>query len=213
MGIQAEHARPASRPEAPGVRQLRVVAADPDPLARAAYRDALAPLGHAVECVATARQLTEACVGTPPDVVIVDARLSGACGELVEAVCRERPVPVVVAAEPGSVGAAGGPHVLAWLVKPVRAADVAAVAGAVRCFGQLAALRAEAAELRRALEDRKVIERAKGAVTRRCAVTEPEAYRRLRKLATDGGRRLSDVAQQVLEAEDVFHALDGLAAD
>jgi response regulator NasT len=67
------------------------------------------------------------------------------------------------------------------------------------------------AELRQALEDRKLIERAKGAVTRRCGVNEGEAYRRMRKVASHGNRKMVDVAREILAAEDAFLHLE--AAD
>ena len=99
--------------------------------------------------------------------------------------------------------------VMAYLLKPVTEADLApAIALARRQFEDVQALRREAADLRQALEDRKVVERAKGAVTRRCGLSEAEAYRRLRKLATDGGRKLADVAHQVLAAEAAFAAVE-----
>ena len=48
--------------------------------------------------------------------------------------------------------------------------------------------------MRQALEDRKVVERAKGAVMRRLGLGEDEAFRRLRKLANDQNRKVVEVA-------------------
>jgi hypothetical protein len=61
----------------------------------------------------------------------------------------------------------------------------------------------------RALEDRKVIERAEGNVMRRRRrVSEDEAYRRLRKLASDRNLKLVAVGQTVLKVEEMFQALE-----
>jgi hypothetical protein len=60
------------------------------------------------------------------------------------------------------------------------------------------------AGLRHLLEERKLVERAKGAVTRYCGLSEDEAYRRLRKVATDGGKKMTEVARDVLAAAEVF---------
>ncbi|HEY1381139.1 MAG TPA: ANTAR domain-containing protein, partial [Gemmataceae bacterium] len=57
-------------------------------------------------------------------------------------------------------------------------------------------------------EERKVIERAKGAVVRRVGVQEEDAFRRLRRFASDRNMKLAEVARKVLAAEEVFHDLD-----
>ena len=66
----------------------------------------------------------------------------------------------------------------------------------------------EAAGLRQALEDRKVIERAKEIVARRLRVEEADAFRKLQKLASVRNHKLADVAQRVLEADRVFQELE-----
>ena len=75
-------------------------------------------------------------------------------------------------------------------------------------FGQFESARKEAADLRQALEERKLIERAKGLVMRYGGLDEREAYRRLRRLASDQNRKLVEVAQAVLTAGEVFHQLE-----
>ena len=94
-------------------------------------------------------------------------------------------------------------HVMAYLVKPIDPEQLkAAITMAVLRFQHYLALRKEAADLRQALEDRKVIERAKGVLMKRAALDEPEAFRRLQKLASEKSRRLIDVAQMILVAEE-----------
>ena len=77
-------------------------------------------------------------------------------------------------------------------------------------FEQSQALRREAADLRQALEDRKVIERAKGILMKRVRVDEGEAFRRLRKLSSEKNRKLVEVARDLMAAEEVFARLDSL---
>jgi response regulator NasT len=71
-------------------------------------------------------------------------------------------------------------------------------------FGHLQALAEEAGSLRQALEDRKLVERAKGAVIQRNSVGEEEAFLRLRKLASHRNCKLIEVAREVLAADEVF---------
>ena len=57
-----------------------------------------------------------------------------------------------------------------------------------------------------------MIERAKGVVMHRLGVAEEEAFRCLQRLASDGNRRLVEVAQETLAAEEVFAVLEQIAA-
>ncbi|MGD9714113.1 MAG: ANTAR domain-containing protein, partial [Thermomicrobiales bacterium] len=59
------------------------------------------------------------------------------------------------------------------------------------------------------LEDRKLIERAKGSLMRRLGVDEEESFRRLRKSASAKNLKLVEMARQVLAAEAVFAELNG----
>jgi AmiR/NasT family two-component response regulator len=129
-----------------------------------------------------------------------------------EAVNRDRPVPVVLLSahhEEDILSRLGGTHVMSYLVKPVGEADLkVAVALAMLRFRHLQALTMEGADLRQALEDRKVIERAKGALMRRLRVDEEEAFRRLRSLASEHNLKLVEVGRRIVAAEEVFSQLD-----
>src|SRR5205085_10279970 len=84
-------------------------------------------------------------------------------------------------------------------------ADLGAAIAVTMCrFERLESLRKEAADLRQALEDRKLIERAKGLVMRCAGVSEEDAYRRLQSLACNQNRKLVEVAQMILSVEEVF---------
>jgi response regulator NasT len=72
----------------------------------------------------------------------------------------------------------------------------------MRRFEQFETLRQEAADLRKALEDRKVIERAKGVLMKSTGLDEPEAFHRLQKLAGEKSCKLIDVARMILVAEE-----------
>ena len=65
-------------------------------------------------------------------------------------------------------------------------------------------LRSELASAKTELQDRKVIERAKGLLMQRQNLDEPAAYAKLRKAAMDKGLRLGEVAQRMLDAADLL---------
>ena len=66
------------------------------------------------------------------------------------------------------------------------------------------ALRRELADARSQLSDRKTIDRAKGILMTRHAVSEDVAYGRLRKTAMDKGLKISDVAQRIIDVADLL---------
>src|SRR5205823_5245013 len=120
-------------------------------------------LGHAVSSVArTGKELVEQCRRTTPDLIIADVKMPEMTGlEAVETVNRTAPVPAILLTghtAPGLVERARDAGVMAYLMKPVTEDDlVPAIALARRHFEEVRGLRQEAAELRKALEDRKVI--------------------------------------------------------
>ena len=65
-------------------------------------------------------------------------------------------------------------------------------------------LRRELAHARGELQDRKVIDRAKGLLMQRQGLTEEAAFAKLRKAAMDKGLRLGEVAQRMLDAADLL---------
>jgi two-component system, response regulator PdtaR len=121
---------------------------------------------------------------------------------------QEAPVPVILVSahhDPELIARAEADHILGYLVKPIKQSDLEpTIALAIRRFEQFEALRKEAADLRQALEDRKVIERAKGLLMKKVGLDEQEAFRRLQRLAMDSNRKMIEVAQMVLTAEEAF---------
>jgi two-component system, response regulator PdtaR len=91
--------------------------------------------------------------------------------------------------------------VMAYLLKPLRPAELAPVLDlAVARF-------AETRQLRRTLEERKVIERAKGRLMDRLDLSEEEAFRRLRRAAMNSRRPMVEIARALLVSESVTEDL------
>jgi response regulator NasT len=66
------------------------------------------------------------------------------------------------------------------------------------------ALLAELDNARGELQDRKLIDRAKGLLMQRQSLTEEAAFAKLRKAAMDKGLRMGEVAQRMLDAADLL---------
>jgi response regulator NasT len=122
--------------------------------------------------------------------------------ESMRALQRDEPRPVVMfvdQSDPASIGAAMQAGVAAYVIEglaPHRVRSVVDVA--IARFGAHQALRAELAEAREALAERKVIERAKGILMRARGLDEEAAFRTLRTMAMEQGQRLVDVAQGIV---------------
>ena len=71
-------------------------------------------------------------------------------------------------------------------------------------FGIVRQMRNELAATRRALEERKVIDRAKGLLMKAKGIDEGAAYALLRKTAMDQGRRVAEVAEALVTASGLL---------
>jgi response regulator NasT len=189
---------------------LRIAVADDEPDMRDYFAKILPRLGHRVVVVAsTGTELVAQCRGARPDLVITDIKMPDMDG--IDAAVRlyqESPVPVILVSayhDTELIQRAEADHIMGYLVKPIKQADLEpAIALAIRRFGQFQQLRQEANDLRQALEDRKVIERAKGILMKRGSLDEPAAFRRLQKTASDKNLKLVEVARMIVTAEEAF---------
>jgi response regulator NasT len=193
-------------------RSLKIAVADDELDMRDYFQQILPLLGHQVVAVATnGRELVDQCRTARPDLVITDIKMPDMDGiDAAGQIYRSGPVPVILVSayhDAEFIRRAEADHILAYLVKPIKQADLEpAIAVAMRRFEQFQALRKEAADLKQALEDRKVIERAKGVLMKKANLGENDAFRRLQKLASDKNRKLIEIAHMILTAEEAFGA-------
>jgi two-component system, response regulator PdtaR len=191
-------------------RSLRIAVADDEPDMQDYFRTILPGLGHEVVAVAgDGRELVEACRNLKPDMVITDIKMPDMDGiEAATQIYKNGPIPVILVSahhDAEFIRRAEADHILAYLVKPIKQADLEpAIALAVRRFEQFQALRREAADLKQALEDRKTIEKAKGLLMKKTGLGEADAFRRLQKLASDRNKKLVEIAQILLTAEEAY---------
>ncbi len=187
---------------------LRIVIADDEPDMRDYFRKILPRLGHeVVAAAADGRELLDQCRTSHPDLVITDIKMPDMDGiQAATKIYEEMAVPIILVSayhDDELIARADGDHVMGYLVKPIKQADLQpAIALAWRRFEQFQALRKEAEDLRQALQDRKIIERAKGILMKRGPMDEPDAFRRLQRLASERNRKLVDIAQMIVVAED-----------
>jgi two-component system, response regulator PdtaR len=183
---------------------LRIVVADDEPDMRDYFRKVLPRLGHTVSAAAeNGEQLVDFCRFYRPDLIITDIKMPGMDGiDAAMKIYEERPVPVILVSaysDAKLIERAEADHIMAYLVKPIKQTDLEPAIGlAMRRFEQFEALRREAADMRQALEDRKIIEQAKGIVMKELGLSEAEAFRRLQKTASAKNLKLIELARLTL---------------
>ncbi len=191
-------------------RSLRIAVADDEVEMRDYLQETLAVLGHeVVGSCGSGTQLVEICRMMQPDLVITDIKMPDMDGiQAATEIRKTRPIPVILVSayhDAVLIERALADHVLAYLVKPIKQADLeTAIALAMRRFKEFQALHQQADDLRQALEDRKTVERAKGVLMKRAGLSEQDAFRRLQKLASDKNMKMIRVAEMIVTAEEAM---------
>ncbi len=189
--------------------KLKVVVVEDDETVRMWLKDTLQKLGHQVIGeAATGNDMVRTVLSLEPDVVVFDIHLPQQTGlSALRQIYQERIVAAVAITadrDQELVRRALEEHVLAYLVKPVEAHQLAPALLIARAqFQELRDLTAENASLRQTLQNRKIIERAKGVLMKRHRWTEAEAFRRLQRGAMNRRATMIELAQDVLNGIEV----------
>jgi response regulator NasT len=121
-----------------------------------------------------------------------------------EVIMRDAPTPIVILtayADSDSIARALDAGVSYYLVKPIDAGQLEpAILMAEAKFRELMELRGQVASLEDALEQRKILDRAKGILMREMGVDEPGAHQLLQRLSSQMRKPVKDVAAEVIKA-------------
>jgi len=189
---------------------LRILIADDESIRLLSLRAQLAALGHRVVAEAsTGEEAVVLAASTQPDLAILDIKMPLVDGiEAAERITQARPIPIILLtaySEAQLVERAAQANISAYLMKPVSEEDLLpALTLALTRFKQFQALHREVVDLREALEARKVIEKAKGILMRRLDLTEEEAFRRLQRQSQESNRKLAQVAEAIVVADQML---------
>ena len=119
---------------------LSIAVADDEPRMRDYYCSTLPLLGHRVVVVARdGCEMVEGCRNTRPDLIITDIKMPDMDGiDAVREICRGEPIPIILVSayhDAELLDRAGREHILAYLVKPIKQADLeAAISIAMQRF-------------------------------------------------------------------------------
>lgn len=185
---------------------LKIVVVEEDPNLAQEMADALQLSSDCqLLVIDTVSSLAVQITDFDPDVVLIDIdnptrdtleELALATGPL------ERPVAMFVSSDsPGLAKTAIEAGVSAYVVDGLAMNRLKPVIDtAIARFSMTKRMRSELAETRRALEERKLIDRAKGILMKARGIDEDAAYALLRKTAMDQGSRVAQVAEALVTA-------------
>jgi response regulator NasT len=144
-----------------------------------------------------------------PDMIIVDAESEARDAlEHVVVATRDERRPIVMFTnddDTSHVRDAVAAGVSAYIVAGLSSERIRPILDvAMARFQHEQALREELASTKTELHDRKLIDRAKGLLMQRQALSEQEAYERLRKTAMSKNLKLVEVAQRMLDVADLL---------
>ncbi len=189
---------------------LRILIADDESIRLLSLRAQLSALGHRVIAeAATGEEAVALADRWRPDLAILDIKMPLMDGiEAAERITQARPIPIILLtaySETQLVERAAQANISAYLMKPVSEEDLLpTITLAQARFKQFQTLRQEVTDLREAMEARKLIERAKGILMRRLNLTEDEAFRRLQRQSQEGNRKLAQVAEAIIVADQML---------
>jgi response regulator NasT len=153
--------------------------------------------------------LPERIAQIQPDMIIIDSESDARdVLEHIVIATRDEPRPIVLFTDhqtPTSVDAALAAGVSAYIVDGLHAERVKPVLDvALARFRREQKLLDELSDTRRQLAERKLVERAKGVLMAKNRLTEEQAYQRLRTMAMNKKLKLAEIAQRVLDVEDLL---------
>lgn len=188
----------------------RILIAEDNDLVSLTLEEQLKGLGY--EVVGIARTGTEAvslAVRLKPDLIMMDIRMPEMEGtEAASRIRDQMSVPIIMLtayADREMIKRAEAAGALAYLVKPVSENELPpAINIALARHREMQALRNKVDELEDSLEARKLIERAKGILMQRLGLSERDAYEKLRQRARDKRAKMKDIAQAIIEAEELL---------
>lgn len=185
---------------------LTILVIDENAVRAAIIDEGLREAGHdRVTIVHEVHGIARLIESLSPDVIIID--IENPNRDMMEHLFQltrsvSRPIAMFVdRSDTASIEAAVDAGVSAYIVDGLRKERVKPILDmAVSRFNAFSRLQRELAQARTALEERKVIERAKGILMKMRGLSEEEAFALLRQTAMNEKKRLADIAQSVVTA-------------
>jgi len=189
---------------------LSILIIDENRIRASIIEEGLREAGHSrVAVIHDVNEVARTIASTSPDVIVID--LENPKRDTLEhffSLSRaiQRPIAMFVdRSDRTMIEKAVEAGVSAYVVDGLKKERVKSILDmAISRFNAFARLTRELEEARSELEDRKIIEKAKGILMRTRGLSEEEAYKLLRSTAMNQNRRMVDIAQSLITAADLL---------
>jgi response regulator NasT len=190
--------------------QLKIVIVDESPIRAAILEDGLREAGHVqVIRVEDTTNLLARVYALDPDVILID--LENPSRDVLEQMFQvsrvvKRPVAMFVdQSDTASIQAAVDAGVSAYIVDGLKKERIKHILDmSIMRFNAFSRLEDELEQTKSALEERKVIDRAKGILMKAKNLTEDEAYTLMRKTSMNEKKKIAEIAQAIITAAEML---------
>jgi response regulator NasT len=189
---------------------LKIVIVDENPVRAAILEEGLREAGYVnVVRIEGTDKLLARIYAIDPDVILID--LENPSRDVLEQMFQvsrivKRPVAMFVdQADSASIQASVDAGVSAYIVDGLKKERIKSILDlCISRFNAFSRLQSELEQTKSALEERKVIDRAKGILMKAKNLSEEQAYALLRRTAMNENRKIAEVAQSVVTAAELF---------
>lgn len=192
------------------IAHLSILIIDENRIRSSIIEEGLVEAGHSrVRVIHDVNEVGRSIVDNPPDVIVID--LENPKRDTLEhffSLSRavQRPIAMFVdQSDSDMIEKAVEAGVSAYVVDGLKKERVKPILDmAISRFNAFSRLTRELEEARSALEERKLIDKAKGILMHTRGLTEPEAYALLRSTAMNQNRRIVEIAQSLITAASLL---------
>lgn len=192
------------------MKDIRIIIAEDETLVALSIIAQLKELDYQVVGDATdGAEAVELCGKLLPDLLIMDINMPKLNGIQAAKIIKEKwGIPVIIVSgysDDKLIKDAADAGVFNYLIKPVTKQNLApAIEVALKKHTEYSAARDESNRLRQMLEERKLVERAKGILMTKNNLSEAEAMKKLQKLSNDRNLKIGEIAKEIISAAELF---------
>ncbi|HEY4708390.1 MAG TPA: response regulator [Thermodesulfobacteriota bacterium] len=187
----------------------QVLIAEDNSKTRLFLKNQLELLGYQVEAVSNGALAVERAAELNPSLVIMDVKMPEMDGiDAAKVISSKGPVPIILITglssdEMATKAIESG--VFAYLVKPVTKKQLEpAIKLAMARYQEFKSLKIEVCDLKDAIETRKMVERAKGILMKRCNISEEEAFKLLQSHSQKENKKMREIAETIISASKLL---------
>jgi AmiR/NasT family two-component response regulator len=190
-------------------QQKKVLIAEDNPKTRLFLKNQLELLGYTVEAVSNGQAAVDMVSEVNPTLVIMDVKMPEMDGiDAAKIISGKTTTPIILITglssdEMATKAIESG--VFAYLVKPVTKKQLEpAIKLAMARYNEFKSLKVEVDDLKEAIETRKLVERAKGILMKRCNITEEDAFKLLQTHSQKENKKMREIAETIVAASKLI---------